>query len=222
VKASAPAASQAAARPWRTTASGWPAWWAWWASRDSSTPGRPASSARARRLPATLAVEERCRSMARRASSWRNQTCPGSASSTPRRSASSSTAVSPSTSHRSAWPGTVESSSRARWVGPLRRPSRASTASRTVAGTSTPGLASTSVTKKGLPAAVDGAEHGVPPGHRLQRPGQGAAGAAGHVPERPQGPRRRQVVAGPHQHPGVGRRLPGSASRSSGPAVICP
>jgi hypothetical protein len=55
---------------------------------------------------------------------------------------------------------------------------------------------------------VDGPEHGVPTGHRLHRPGQGAPGAPGHVPERAQGARRDQVVAGPDEHPGVGRRLP--------------
>jgi hypothetical protein len=55
---------------------------------------------------------------------------------------------------------------------------------------------------------VDGAEHGVASGHRLHRPGQGAAGPTGHVPERAEGARCDQVVAGADEHPGVGRRLP--------------
>ena len=186
-------------------------------------------------------------------------------------------------------------------MGSLRPPSRASTASLTVAGTSTPGLDSTSVTKKGLPAVaastapasapwapassstapddsgfeqqpptsrgepaqdpaqrmvvaqlvvpvgqqqharpdapgevadhvqggvvgpvhvldhhrgragqllVHGAEHGVPPGPRLHRLGQGAPPAPRAMSRN--GPRVRgdQVVAGADEHPGVGRRLP--------------
>ena len=233
----------------------------------------------------------------------------------PCRSASSSAASrspsSSSASHRSTWPGTVASSSRARRVGWLSPASRASTASRTVAGTSTPGLASTSVTKKGLPAVaastaagrpgrrpaarprrptgaagkpshllvgeggqdpvqgvlaaqlvlpvgehqhagqvrdppgqvaehvkggvvgpvdvldqhhrraagqllMHGPEHRVPPRPRLDGRGQRRRGPAGHVPERPKGPRGDQVVAGPGEHPGPPRRLPGERPDQAG------
>ena len=77
----------------------------------------------------------------------------------PGRSASSRaagcSASSRSASQRSTRPGMVESSSSERRV-PSPRPSRrASTASRTVAGTGSSGLARTSLTKKGLPPVAD-------------------------------------------------------------------
>jgi hypothetical protein len=57
---------------------------------------------------------------------------------------------------------------------------------------------------------VHGGEDRLPPGPRLHGLGQGQRGVlrSGHVPERSQRPRRDQVVARAHQHPGLGRRLP--------------
>ena len=63
---------------------------------------------------------------------------------------------------------------------------------------------------------VHGPEHRVPPGSRLDGRGQRRRGPAGHVPERPKGPRGDQVVAAPGEHPGPPRRLPGERPDQAG------
>jgi hypothetical protein len=63
--------------------------------------------------------------------------------------------------------------------------------------------------------AVDGVEDGVAPGPAVDGRGQGPAGLAGHVPERPEGARGGEVVADAGQHPGPrpgrGRERPDQA-----------
>jgi hypothetical protein len=63
---------------------------------------------------------------------------------------------------------------------------------------------------------VHGPEHRVPAGDLVDGLGQGPVGVVGHVPERAQGPRRHQVVAGAHQHPDRPGRLLGERPDQAG------
>ena len=94
-------------------------------------------------------------SIARRASSWRNARLSARTSITPASSASaSSSSAAPSSSvarSRLTCAGTTDSWSSASRVDGPSRPTRARTASITLTGTASPGEASASVTKNGLP-----------------------------------------------------------------------
>ncbi len=184
---------------------------AWWARRAGSAP-RSVSAARSRRCRWTRRPAGISSATASRASSWRKTTSSPDWRSRPRSSGSSS-AVSPApssapTSSDSAREPASATSSRARCPASPRRDTRASTASRTVGGSSPVPAWRASVTKKGLPPVTSLQPVGVRAPVLRREPGD--AGARQWCQVDPPGPGRRRRVTQQHPERVAARRVLGA------------